>query len=128
MTIKCIKSRAVTENFVACSNFHSRLFKTYFKSSYDGSCNNSTKRYESSCNFLFSLINSFLNLIFFWPCLVFVALRGLSLVAVSEGYSLLQYMGFSLRCLLLWSTGSWCVGFSSCSTWALERRLSNCGL
>ena len=65
MTIKCIKSRAVNENFVACSNFHSRLFKTYFKSSYDGSCNNSTKRYESSCNFLFSLINSFLKFCLF---------------------------------------------------------------
>ena len=44
--------------------------------------------------------------IYFWPRWVFVAARGLSLVAASGGYS-------SLR-----STGSRCVGFSSCSTWA----------
>ena len=42
-------------------------------------------------------------------------MHGLSLVAVSGGYSLLLCAGFSLRwLLLLWSTGSRCVGFSSC--------------
>ena len=36
--------------------------------------------------------------------------------------------GFSLRwLLLLWSTGSRHTGFSSCGSWALERRLSSCG-
>ena len=65
---------------------------------------------------------------FFWPCWVFAAARGLSLVAASGGYSLLQCVGFSLQwLLLLQSTGSRCVGFSSCSTGALERRLSSCG-
>ena len=50
---------------------------------------------------------------------VFVAVRGLSLVAVSGGYSLLRYVGFSLQwLLLLWSMGSRCVGFSSCGTQA----------
>ena len=50
-------------------------------------------------------------------CWVFVAVRGLSLVAASGGYSSLQCVGFSLRwLLLLWSTGSRRVGFSSCGT------------
>ena len=53
--------------------------------------------------------------IYFWLCWVFVAARGLSLVVVSGGYSLLQ------------CTGSRCAGFSSCGLWALERRLSSCG-
>ena len=38
---------------------------------------------------------------FFWLRWVFVAVRGLSLVAASGGYSLLQCTGFSLRWLLL---------------------------
>ena len=57
----------------------------------------------------------------------------LSLVAAGGGYSSLGCRGFSLRWLLLWSTGSrnkgfiscsswtplwWCVGFSSYDTWA----------
>ena len=45
MTIVCIKSRAVTENCVAYSNFHSRLFETYFKSSCDVSHNDVIKKY-----------------------------------------------------------------------------------
>ena len=61
-------------------------------------------------------------------CWVFVAVHGLSLVAVSGGYSSLQCMGLSLRwLLLLQSRGSRHTGFSSCGTWALERRLSSCG-
>ena len=44
---------------------------------------------------------------FFWLCWVFVAARGLSLVAASGGYSSLRCAGFSLRwLLLLQSTGS----------------------
>ena len=33
----------------------------------------------------------------FWLCWVFVAVRGLSLVAASEGYSSLRCAGFSLQ-------------------------------
>ena len=66
--------------------------------------------------------------IYFWLHWVFVAAHGLSLVAASGGYSSLWCMGFSLRwLLLLWSTGSRCMGFSSCGLWALECRLSSCG-
>ena len=50
---------------------------------------------------------------------VFIAGCGLSLVVASGGYSLLQCVGFSLRwLLLLWSTGSRRVGFSSCGSQA----------
>ena len=53
----------------------------------------------------------------FWLHWVFVAARGLSLVAVSGGHSSLWCGGFSLRwLLLLWSTGSRHSGFSSRST------------
>ena len=46
-------------------------------------------------------------LFYFWPRWVFVAARGLSLVASSEGYSSLRRAGFSLQwLLLLQSTGS----------------------
>ena len=58
-------------------------------------------------------IYSFIYL--FWLHWVFVAARGLSLVAAIGAYSSLRCMDFSLRWLiLLWSTGSRCVGFSSC--------------
>ena len=61
---------------------------------------------------LFFLINKF---IYFWLHRVFVAVRGLSLVAASGGYSSLQCASFSLQwLLLLWSTGSRHAGFSSC--------------
>ena len=57
-------------------------------------------------------------LINFWLCWVFVAAHRLSLVAVSGGYSSLQFIGFSLwGLLLLNSTGSR-VGISSCGSWA----------
>ena len=63
-----------------------------------------------------------------WLRWVFVAGCGLSLVAASGGYSLLWCAGVSLRwLLLLQSTGSRCVGFSSCGSQALECRLSSCG-
>ena len=53
----------------------------------------------------------------FWLCWVFSAVLGIHLVAVSEGYSWLQRMGFSLPwLLLLQSTGSRQSGFSSCRT------------
>ena len=57
--------------------------------------------------------------IYFWLCWVFIAVHGLSLVAVSGGYSSLRCVGFSLSWLLLsWSTGSRHAGFSSCGMWA----------
>ena len=64
--------------------------------------------------------------IYFWLRWVFVAARGLSLVAASGGYSSLPCTGFCLPWLLLLrSTGSRCVGsvvvargLSSCGAWA----------
>ena len=73
--------------------------------------------------FLMLLVLSFFKFIYlfiyFWLRWVFVAARGLSLVAASGGYSSLQCVGFSLLWLLLLrSTGSRRLGFSSCGTWA----------
>ena len=67
---------------------------------------------------LFSFFNSFIYLWLHW---VFVAVCELSLVVASRGYSSLRYAGFSLQwLLLLWSTGSRCVGFSTCGTQAQQ--------
>ena len=64
-------------------------------------------------------INLFIFILFFWLCWVFIAVRGLSLVATSGGYSSLQCAGFSLQwLLLLQSVGSGRMGFSSCGAWA----------
>ena len=73
---------------------------------------------DASRNFF--LKNKFIYVfIYLWLHWVFVAVCGLSLVAASGGYSLLQFMGFSLWwLLLLQSTGSRRTGFSSCGTWA----------
>ena len=77
--------------------------------------------------YLIYFLNFYL-FIYFWLRWVFVAVCGLSLVAVSGGYSSLWCAGFSLRwLLLLWSAGSRREGFSSCGSWALEHRLSSCG-
>ena len=66
--------------------------------------------------FLF-YFNVFYLFIYFWLCWVFVVARGLSLVAASRAYSSLRCTDFSLQWLpLLWSMGSRCTGFSSCST------------
>ena len=66
---------------------------------------------------------------------VFVAARGLSLVAVSGGYSLLRSGDFSLWASLVVEHGAPSLqasvvvahGLSSCGSWALERQLSSCG-
>ena len=82
------------------------------------------KKYNAryTCTFL---KNKF---IYFWLHWVFIAARGLSLTAGSGSYSSLWCTGFSLRWLLLLrSMGSRCLGFSSCGSRALERRLSSCG-
>ena len=64
----------------------------------------------SGLGFCFVLIFNYL-FIYFWLRWVFVAERGLSLVAVSGGYSLLRCAGFSLQWLLsLRSTGCRCAG------------------
>ena len=76
---------------------------------------------------VFLKINLFILFISFWLRWVFVAAHGLSLVAASGDYSSLWCAGFSLQSPLLWSTGSRCVGFSSCGSRALECRLSSCG-
>ena len=58
--------------------------------------------------------------LFFWLWLVFIAACGLSPVAVSQGYSSLQYTGFSSRWLLsccrAWALGY--AGLSRSSMWA----------
>ena len=70
----------------------------------------------------------FFKLIYFWLGWIFVAVCGLSLVAVSEGNSLLQCLGFSWQwLLLLQSTGCRYEVFSSCSSQTLEHRLRICG-
>ena len=59
--------------------------------------------------------------IYLWLGWVFVAAHGLSLIAVSRGYSSLRCTGFSLWwLLLLQSKGSRHAGFSSCGTWAQQ--------
>ena len=50
--------------------------------------------FNDTLNFFF---DKFILFIYFWLCWVFVAARGLSLVAVSRGYSSLQCVGFSCR-------------------------------
>ena len=82
--------------------------------------------------FTYSFIHSFIYLWLHW---VFIAVRGLSLVAAIGGDSSLRCACFSLRwLLLLWSMalGPWAsvvlaCGLSSCGSWVLERRLSSCG-
>ena len=60
----------------------------------------------------------YLFIYLFRLCWVFVAARGLSLVAASGVYSSLQCTGFSLWwLLLLQSMGSRRAGCSSCGTW-----------
>ena len=54
-------------------------------------CTGSTE----SCFFFF--LNKFILFVYFWLHWVFVAACGLSVVAASGGYSLLQCAGFSLQ-------------------------------
>ena len=69
--------------------------------------------------FFFFFFFKFILFIYFWLRWLFVVARGLSLVAASGGYFSLWWVGFSLQwLLLLWSTGSRHVGFSSCVTQA----------
>ena len=57
-----------------------------------------------------------------WPCWVFIAARGLPLVAASRGYSLLQHTGFSFLWLFfLQTTGSRAQAQLLHSMWNLPR-------
>ena len=85
----------------------------------------------------FFLSRTFIYLFIYWLHWVFIAARGLSLVAASRGYSLLRCMGFSLQWLLLlwalWALGmrasvAAAHGLSSFGSRALERRRSSCGI
>ena len=73
-------------------------------------------------DFFFQLTCLFVSLfIYFWLHWVFIAVHGLSLVAVSWGYSSLRCAGFSSWwLLLLQSMCSRCAGFSSCGAWAQQ--------
>ena len=63
----------------------------------------------------------------FWQCWIFSAVCGLFLSMVSRGCSLWWCAGLSLQQLLLQTVGSRYLGFSICSSRALEGRLSSCG-
>ena len=69
---------------------------------------------------LLATVTTFYYLFYFGLQWVFIAVHGLSLIAVSRDYSSLWCTGFSLQQLLLWSTGSRNKGFISCSSWTLE--------
>ena len=74
-----------------------------------------TDPYTGAYTVLFFL-NNFIYFIYFWLRWVFVAARGLSLVAASGDYSSLWCVGLSSRwLLLLQSIGFRHAGFSSCS-------------
>ena len=67
-----------------------------------GSPNHWTSREFPVYIYFFFFFNEFIYLfIYFWPCWVFVAAHGLSLVEANGGYSSLQWVGFSLRWLLV---------------------------
>ena len=75
---------------------------------------------------LFFLINLFILFIYFWLCWVFVAVRGLLSIAV---HWLLIVVASLCRARAPGAQASAVVAhrLSSCSLWALERRLSSCG-
>ena len=77
-------------------------------------------------SFFFFFFLIYLSYLFIFGCLGSSLLRtGFSLVVVSEGYSSLWCVGFSLPwLLLLQSMGSKRPGFRSCASRAVEHRLS----
>ena len=73
----------------------------------------------SNCMFVYFTLSEWFFLIlflfYFWLCWVFLAARGLSLAAASQGYPIVRCPGLSPCWLfLLRRTGSRCMGFSSC--------------
>ena len=79
-------------------------------------------------NFILQVLLTFIYL-FIFGCVGSSLLHtGFLQLKASGDYSSLRCAGFSLWWfLLLQSTGSRCVGFSSCGSRALEHRLSSCG-
>ena len=73
------------------------------------------------CLFIFNLFVSLYFILFFILFILFLAV--LCLCCCSQAFSSCSERGF----LLLRSTGSRCLGFSSCGSRALEHRLSSCG-
>ena len=77
----------------------------------------------------------FFNFIYFWLHWVFVAMCGLSLVALSGatlcyGAQASHCNGFSCcraRALGTWASVAVARGLSSCGSWTVEHRLSSCG-
>ena len=65
-------------------------------------------------------------LVYLWLCWVFVAMCGLSLVAASRGCFLVVVRGLLLGLLCCGAQALGLVAFSSCSSEALEHRLSSC--
>ena len=54
-----------------------------------------------------SFLNLFILFIYFWLCWVFVAVRGLSLVVASGGYSSLQSRALGARTSVVVTHGMW---------------------
>ena len=80
----------------------------------------------SDCNYGLVLFTNLMYL--FVAVLGLHCCRGFSLVVLSRGCSLVVVNGLLVEAAsLVWSTGSRFTGFSSCSSWALEHRLSICG-
>ena len=83
----------------------------------------------------FFFINLFILFIYFWLLWVFIAARGVSLVAASRGYCSFRQQAFhcgGFSCCGAWALGARASvvvarGLSSCGLWALECRLSSCG-
>ena len=83
---------------------------------------------------LFLFFNFYL-FIYFWLSWVFIAARGLSLVAASGGYSSCSARAshcggsscFRAQTLSAWASVVVACGLSSCGSWALEHRLGSCG-
>ena len=82
-------------NFLHHQHYHALSFKKQIFLSFDPRNYSMTQRLSPS---FFKLIN---YLFIFWLHWVFVAARGLSLVAASGGYFSLQCAGFSLWWLLV---------------------------
>ena len=63
-------------------------------------CLHSAEQDAGGLLILFFFFNKFIYLFIYWLRWIFIAVRRLSLVAASRGYSLLRCAGFSLRWLL----------------------------
>ena len=79
---------------------------------------------DQGANILFELY----FYVFIFGCWVFVAARGLSLVAASRGSSSCNVRVSHCVCLPCGAGAPKRVGFRSCSLWAPERTLRSCGL